>query len=258
MKKNNHKNRSFTLIELIMSVVIIAIVMIPVAFMSMEYIYAIQHSRQIAAAEGLAKVEMAKVNNLAYTDSTLADGYDNTTANYEGYPFNLRRTVSYVSGWSNNLKQVQVRVYPSLDATHFLVNLITYVANVTYGAGSGGTIPSGGMADSLVVTGGSISGTALQNVTLQNTSTNTITISEVIVTFTGEAGIKVQSVIMNTITRWTGNANSPRTAILSPTFTLSASTTYTNTGFFNFSKNLSTVSVVFVMSDGSQTAAYSW
>lgn len=250
--------RGWTLIELIVSMTVLAIVMIPVAFMSKEYIYGIQHSRQIAAAEGLAKTEMAKIDNLSYNDPSLADGYDNTVFDYEGCPFNLRRTVNYVDGWGDDLKQVQVRVYPDSDAAHFLVHLITYVADIAYGAGSGGSSPGGGMADSLVVSAGNISGSRLLNVTLQNTDSGPITVDAVIATFTGVSGIKFQSVVMNAVTRWTGNSNSPTTATLSPAFTLSAGTTYSNTAFFNFSKNLGTISLIFVMSDGSQTPAYSW
>ena len=101
------KGQGFTLIELIMTIVVLAIVMIPLGFMSMEYMQAIVHSRGLAVAEGLVKTEMAKINNLSYSDSTLEDGDDDTTSNYEGHSYDLRRTVDYVVGSSNNLKKVQ-------------------------------------------------------------------------------------------------------------------------------------------------------
>jgi len=254
----------FTLIELIVTIVVLGLVMIPLGLMSIEYMGSIVYSRDSGVAEGLAKLEMSKVNNLAYSDASLADGYDSTTSSYEGYPYNLRRTVNYVSGWSNNLKKVQVRVYPLGDSTNSLVNLITYVADASFGKGSeGGAVARGGESDSLVASGGSISGQNLQNVTLQNTGSSAITITGVIISFTGSgpggSGIKLKTITMDSVVRWSGNASSGDTITLTTNFTLSAGTTYSNTGLFAFSKTLASVSsLVFIMSDGSQTSSYSW
>jgi len=254
------KNRALTLIELIITIVVLAVVMIPLGVICVEYMTGVFRSRDFSVVEGLAKTELSKVNNLAYSDGTLADGYDNTTSNYEGYSYDLRRTVSYVAGWSNNLKQVQVRVYPSGETVSHLVNVVSYVANVSYGAGSqGGPVSTGDEASSLVVSGGSISGADLQNVTLENTDSNPITITGVIISFTGQSGVKLKTITMDGTERWSGTAASGATITFDANFTLSGSTTYSNTGLFHFSKNITSVSsLVFIMSDASQTSSYSW
>ncbi len=139
--------RGFTIIEIIITVVLVGLVLIPLGIMATEYIRGTFYSRDLGVAEGLAKDEISKVNNLDFNDPTLADGYDNITGSYQGYPYDLRRSVNYVPGTNNTLKQVQIRVYPAGDSTKQLVNIITFVANVSYGAGSSSkkiTIPSGG------------------------------------------------------------------------------------------------------------------
>lgn len=256
----DYRLRSFTLIELIITIVLMGILMIPLGIMSMEYMRGIVYVRDLGTAEGLGKIETAKINNLSYSDATLADGYDNTITNYEGYPYDLRRTVNYVAGWNNNLKQVQVRVYPSGNTTAFLANLITYIANVNFGAGSaGGAAATGNSADSLVVSGGSIAGMNLENVTLQNTGSTPITITAMLISFTGQSGIKFASVTIDGTQRWSGNASSGDSIALNTSFTLAGNTTYSNTGIFTFSKTLTSVaSLILIMDDGSQSTVYSW
>ncbi|MBU2043997.1 MAG: hypothetical protein KJ977_00635 [Candidatus Omnitrophica bacterium] len=250
---------SFTLIESIIAIVIAVIVMIPVGLITMEYIKSIAYSRQLTVAAGLAKLEMSKVNNLAYNNATLADGYDSNTSSYEGYSQDLRREVAYVAGSNSTLKQVTVTVYEGGSASQ-LVKLTTYLANVSFGSGSGGgSVGSGGQADSLAVSGGSIAGTNLQNVTLGNTGASDITITGVIISFTGTSGIKAKTITMGASQRWSGTGNSGSTITLETNFTLSAGTTYANTGLFTFSKSLSAVSsLVFIMSDLTETSSYSW
>jgi hypothetical protein len=121
------------------TLVVLGIVMIPVGAMSLEYMRGIVYSRELGVAEALAKIEVSKINNLAYDDPTLADGYDHTFTSYEGYAYDVRRTVSYVDQglWGTNLKKVRVRVYPSNDSNNALANFITYIADVSFGAGSG-------------------------------------------------------------------------------------------------------------------------
>lgn len=140
-RKINLRN-SFTIIEMIVVIVLLGLTLIPLGMMAMEYLRGTFYSRDLAVAEGLAKTELSKVNNVAFSDPTLADGYDNTTINYEGQPYDLRRTVTLVPGTANALKQVQVRVYPTGDLGKHLVNITTFVANVSFGAGSGGGLIS--------------------------------------------------------------------------------------------------------------------
>lgn len=129
----------FTLIELIITITLLGIVLIPLGVMCLEFMRTSVYSRDLGICEGLAKLELAKINNLSFSDATLADGYDNIISGYEDYPYDLRRTVSFANPPINSLKKVQVRLYPSGDTVSHLVNIITYIANVSFGAGSAGT-----------------------------------------------------------------------------------------------------------------------
>jgi prepilin-type N-terminal cleavage/methylation domain-containing protein len=247
----------FTLIEIILTIVIASIFITAVALMFQQNIISLKHSDDIEKASSLAQLEMSKVDNLSYADATLADGYNNTTTNYESTAYDLNRQVNIVAGTSNNLKKVELTVYPT-GTTQQLAKLVTYKADVSFGPGSGGGSVGGGQADSLTVTGGSISGTNLQNITLANTSGDPITITGATVTFSGASGIKISTITMDGSTRWSGNQNSGSTITLDTSFTLAASTTYTNTCTFGYSKNLTSATVVFIMSDGTSTPTYSW
>jgi len=156
--------RGFTLIEIIVAITIISIFVAVIALMLQDIILGVGFSSDTIRALNLARLELSKVNNLSFTDATLEDGDDDTTSNYEGYPYDLRREVDIVAGTSNNLKKVLVTVYGT-GTTDQLVKLATYVADVNFGPGSGGSGAStGGDADSLGVSGGSISGYFLQNI----------------------------------------------------------------------------------------------
>ncbi len=254
-----HRERSFTLIELIMAIVVLAIVMIPLGAISIENMRGVVYSQKLAVAEALAKTEMAKINNLSYTDTTLEDGDDDTTANYEGFAYDLRRTVNFVPGWSSNLKEVRVRVYPT-GTSEQLVELITYIANVSFGAGSAGGGGGGGgdEADSLSVTGGNINNRRLRRVTLENTSADTITITGVTISFSG-GGIQLERIIINGAQRWNGSESSGSTITLDTSFVMAPETIYPQTARFIFSGRLNSVSsLVFIMGDATETPAYSW
>jgi len=250
--------KGFTLIELIMAIIILGVVMVPLGMISIEHMRGVVYSRKLSIAEGLAKTEMAKINNLSYTDSTLEDGDDDTTSNYEGYAYDLRRTVSFVAGWSNNLKQVQVRVYPT-GTTEQLVNLLTYIANVSFGSGSGGAAAGGGdQADSFSISGGTIDKKKLKNITTENTGGSQIVVTKVKVTFTGKSGIYLKKIKMDNSEVWSGIANSGDEVTLDTTFTMDAATSYTKHQF-EFEKDIYTVTVdYYEFEDATQTGSYSW
>ena len=261
-KKKSARQDGITLIELIVTIVLLAIVILPTAKLFQQLVETMNYCNNKAMANNLLRNEMSLINNLSFSGPALTDGYDNTTADYEGYGFNLRRQVNIVTGTNNAIKRVVVGLtHPSTSAV--IAQAATYVAqNVSFGAGSGGGTPGSGQSDSLTVTGGSISEKKLQNVTLVNTSASSITITGVIVSFTGSGGIKLKKVKIAGDERWEGNLSSPATIDFTDNgnddFTLNGSTTYNNTLKIKFSKNLSTVSVIFVMIDGSQTSAYNW
>jgi len=255
--------KAITLIELIITIVLISIFILPTAKLFQQAIETLNYCNNSAMANNLLRMEMSVINNLAYSDPTLSDGYNNTETDYQGYGFILRRQVSIVADTTNAIKMVLVSVLRPAG-NEVIVQAATYVGqNIVFGPASGGGVPSsGGQADYLTVSGGSISGSNLQNITLANTDTSAITITGLIVTFTGQKGIKFQSVIMDSAVRWDGNSASPITVDFTDDgkndFTLAASTTYSNTATFSFSKNLSTISVIFIMSDGTETTAYNW
>ena len=259
-REHGSSMRGFTLIELVITILIISLFVAGIAMIMGQVVVGLAFSGDTVKALSLARLEMSRVNNLPYSDATLADGYNVTTTNYESSVYDLNRAVDYVAGTSNNLKEVNVSVYLTGTAD-ILSSLTTYVADIDFGPGSGGGSPGGGgtEAGSLSASGGSISAKLLQNVTLANTSTDsTITITGVTVTFTGSSGIKLKAIRMNGTDRWTGIKSSGSTITLTSSFTLAIDTTYSNTAKFTFSKNLSSASVIFNMSDGSSTTAYSW
>jgi hypothetical protein len=78
-------------------------------------------------------MEAEVVNNTAY--ASLATG-TTTTANYEGYPYDVVRTISYVFGTdltAESLKQITIIVRPNGKSN----TLVTYTAyrakNITFG-----------------------------------------------------------------------------------------------------------------------------
>jgi len=138
MSKTNKFLGSFTLIEIIITIVLVGLALIPLSIMALEYVRGTFYSRDLGVVEGLAKDELSKVNSLSFNDPTLADGYNNITGNYQGYSFDLQRSVNIVPGMNNALKQVQVRIYPAGDLSRQLINITTFVANTSFGPGSGG------------------------------------------------------------------------------------------------------------------------
>ena len=251
--------KGFSLIEIIITILIVSIFISVIALVFQEIVKGLGFSGDTVKALNLARFELSKVNNLSFTDLTLADGYNNTTSNYESSSYDLNRIVSIVPSTSNNLKKVTVSVYPSATTT-ILAKLVTYVADIDFGPGSGGSGPGTGdpEGDSLTVTGGTISAKLLQNITLENTSTDPITITGVTIIFTGSGGIKLKTIDMNGVERFSGTVSSGSTITFDTNFTLSASTTYSSTAHFTFSKNVSSATVTFNMSDATSTSSYSW
>ncbi|MFH1876291.1 MAG: prepilin-type N-terminal cleavage/methylation domain-containing protein [Candidatus Omnitrophota bacterium] len=123
----------FTLIELIMTIVVVAIIALPLSVMLSQQVQSTFRSSDYSSALNLARLEMEKVNNLAY--DSIASG---TFASYEGYPFDVTRTVNFAPGsgviLSESLKQIKVEVRKAGDVT-VLAELVTYIArNVNYGS----------------------------------------------------------------------------------------------------------------------------
>ena len=122
------RNCGFTLIELIMTIVVTAIIAIPLSLTISQQMESTFQSRGFTEALNLARYEMEIVNNLPYTNVNSV-----TTNNYLGYPYNVVRTVNVIaSGGGEGLKQIIVQVRRAGSATD-VVRLVTYYArNVRY------------------------------------------------------------------------------------------------------------------------------
>ncbi len=114
-----------------MTIVAAGIVAIPLSLLVSEHIRSVFKASDDTLAFNLAEFEMEKVNNTSYSSISSAN-----TSNYEGYSYDVTRTVSYAygtSGSSQSVKKIQVDVKKSGSAV-VLASLITYIAkNVNYG-----------------------------------------------------------------------------------------------------------------------------
>lgn len=124
-------NRAFSLIELVMTIVVVGIISIPLALFVFENIESVFKSQDLTLALDLARFEIETVNNLAYA------GINNlASANYQGYPYDVVRTVTYAYGTAltpESVKKIVVDVKKS-GSSAVLVSLVTYIAkNISYG-----------------------------------------------------------------------------------------------------------------------------
>lgn len=127
------KNKGFTLIETIMAIVLLGIIAVTIGLFVSQQLQAVARTQEYTSALDLGRFEMERVANLAFT--AIPAGAT-TTANYQTYPYDLVRTVSYVFGSDatpESLKQVTVEVRKS-GSSENLVKIITYIArNLTFG-----------------------------------------------------------------------------------------------------------------------------
>jgi len=114
-----------------MAIVVVGIIAIPLSLLLSQHVQSLFVSADYATAVNLARLEMERVNNLAYANINSA-----TFSNYEGYNYNVVRTVSYAQGnaaSAESLKKITVEVTKSGSAT-VLLSLNSYmVKNVSYG-----------------------------------------------------------------------------------------------------------------------------
>jgi len=125
------KNNGFTLIELIMTIVVVGIVALPISLNLGKQVQSVFVSKDYTMALHLARFEMERVLNTAYASITSA-----TVSNYQGYAYNVTTAVSYAFGTSltaESVKLVTVSVTKAGSAT-VLVTLNNYIVkNVTWG-----------------------------------------------------------------------------------------------------------------------------
>ena len=111
--------------------IIVSIVSIPLSLLIGAHIESVFLSERDVMAENLACHEMEKVNNMTYANIATA-----SFSNYEGYAYDLTRTVTYVQGDGasvESLKKIQVEVKKAGE-TNVITRSVTYLAkNVAYG-----------------------------------------------------------------------------------------------------------------------------
>lgn len=129
MKKNIKSNqKGYTLIELVMTMILVGIIAIPIAMMFAGQVQGTMASSSFVTAVNLGREEVEKIYNTGYDSLSTA-----TYTNYGGYPYTVTRTVTTVSGSKGaELKNIVVDVSRSGSA-QVLARLYTSVAkNIVY------------------------------------------------------------------------------------------------------------------------------
>ena len=107
------KNKTaFTLIELIMTVVLVAIVVIPSSIFIVESIGGAFRAGDTTVVVNLARMEIERTNNLAYAHADIAGEGITPIPDYEGYNYDLSREVAFIDG-DTDIKEINVKVYPA-------------------------------------------------------------------------------------------------------------------------------------------------
>jgi prepilin-type N-terminal cleavage/methylation domain-containing protein len=159
------KKRGFTLIEVILSVVLIAII-VPAGVVALSNLsHTVGFYQRVSQAINIAKDQMSIVNRLPFNDPTLANGKNIVSQNYQNSSFNVTRTVNNVFGNDNNaevLKRIMVKVQDTMTNVSFTLYTLR-AKNVVFGPPSQGGVS--GQAVNLNLTEG---GAALSNKTFQS------------------------------------------------------------------------------------------
>lgn len=130
-KSHLNTRGGFTLIELIMTIVVLGIVAVPFSLLLYEHVEAVFLSQDDIMALHLARYDIERMNKTAFDSIATA-----TNSNYLGYPYTVTRTVTYAygnSGSTEALKKIVVAVTKSGQSA-VLASLTTYVVkNVQFG-----------------------------------------------------------------------------------------------------------------------------
>lgn len=128
MRKLRRNKNGFTLIELIMTMIVVGIIAVPISLLISRHIESVFESQDYMLARNLARLEMERVNNTGY-GSIFDDSFSD-------YGYDITRTVSFVQGSggsAESLKKISVAVTKA-GSSKILAGLVTYLAkNISYG-----------------------------------------------------------------------------------------------------------------------------
>ena len=129
-RKRCNSLTGFTLIELIMTIVVVGEVALPISVTLSQHIASVFESQDLSMAVNLARFDLAQMNNTAYASIISA-----TLNSYQGYKYDLVRTVTFVNGTAltaESTVKIDVKVYRAGTA-NLLASLTTYISkNLRY------------------------------------------------------------------------------------------------------------------------------
>jgi hypothetical protein len=113
-----------------MTIVVVGIVAIPISITLSKHVQSVFQSQDLTMADNLARFDLEQMNNTAFASIVSA-----TLNNYQGYSYDLTRTVAFVNGTAlttESTVKVTEQVTKSGSA-QVLLKLITYISkNVRY------------------------------------------------------------------------------------------------------------------------------
>lgn len=133
MRSMPHYRRQtgFSLIELVLTVVVTAIVALPLSLTVQANVQGAYQAQDQMFAQQLGRREMERVNKMPYAGMVTA-----SFPNYQGYPYDVTRTVTFLqgnAGSAESLKQITVDVRKA-GSPAILASFVTYFArNIAYG-----------------------------------------------------------------------------------------------------------------------------
>ena len=117
------RKKSFTLVELIMTIVVVAIMGIPLSLVVCQYINSFVVTENLTNAIQLVRLESEKVARMDYQDID-----DDFFSQYEGFAYDIERLVSFRRGGAsstNSLKEIVIKAYPH-GASTLLAECLTF------------------------------------------------------------------------------------------------------------------------------------
>lgn len=125
------KSRGVTLVELVVTIVVVGIVAVPLSLTLSQHIRSAFQAQDAASSRNIGRFELERILNTPYANIASA-----SFSNYSGYGYDVISTVSYLqgnNGSAESLKKIVVDVRKAGEPTVF-ATLVTYVAkNVNYG-----------------------------------------------------------------------------------------------------------------------------